>query len=57
MNNKLSICITVKNRSKVETEHGTLLLFPDCIKSITDSINDNDDIELIIADWESTDWP
>ena len=57
MNNKLSICITVKNRSKVETELGILSLFPNCLKSIQESIEPQSDIELIISDWESTDWP
>jgi len=49
--NKLSICITIKNRSK---EYN---LFPNCIESIKKSLTLNDNVELIIADWNSTDWP
>ena len=48
---KLSICITVKNRSK---EYN---LFPNCIDSIKRSLRLIDNVELIITDWESTDMP
>lgn len=57
MNDKLSICITVKNRSKVETEHGILELFPKCLQSINNSITDMKNIDIVISDWESTDYP
>ena len=57
MNKKLSICITVKNRSAIDTEFGTLHPFPECIKSLAKSISLEDNIELVIADWKSTDWP
>lgn len=53
----LSICITVKNRSKVPTSFGTLNLLPNCIKSINKSFTLDSKLELIIADWNSTDWP
>jgi glycosyltransferase involved in cell wall biosynthesis len=52
----LSICITVKNRSSVETDNGTLHLFPNCIDSIARSLQDID-AEIVITDWESDDWP
>ena len=39
-------------------ESGKILhLFPDCIDSILNSIEGNKDIEIIISDWNSTDWP
>lgn len=57
MNDKLSICITVKNRSKVETEHGILDLFPKCLESINNSITDIENIDIVISDWESIDYP
>jgi glycosyltransferase involved in cell wall biosynthesis len=53
----LSICTTIKNRSRVHTDNGTLFLFPNAIKSLASSLRLNDDVELVIADWESTDWP
>jgi hypothetical protein len=52
----LSICITVKNRSLVETDQGILKLFPKCIESINNACK-NIVAELIIVDWESDDWP
>ena len=55
---KLSICITVKNRSRMTLENGKVLyLFPDCIDSVVNSIKTRDDIEIIICDWHSTDLP
>ena len=57
MNKNLSICITVKNRSRVESENGTLLLFPNCIDSIVRSIPPDISTEIVITDWESDDWP
>jgi hypothetical protein len=53
----LSICVTIKNRSKVPTDKGTLFLFPNCLKSLSHSLTLDDNVELVIADWESTDWP
>ena len=53
----LSICTTVKNRSRVKTDKGMLFLFPNCLESIAKSLTLNDDVELIVADWESDDWP
>ena len=53
----LSICTTVKNRSKVKTYKGRLFLFPNCMESLSKSLTLNDDVELVIADWESNDWP
>lgn len=55
----LSICTTIKNRSRVVTDKGTLNLFPNCVKSIANSLNvgEMNDVELVISDWCSTDWP
>ena len=53
----LSVCITVKNRSRVEVEGGELRLLPACIKSIAECAEPDEDIELVIADWHSDDWP
>jgi glycosyltransferase involved in cell wall biosynthesis len=53
----LSICTTVKNRSIVTTDHGVLRLFPNCVESIVAARKAVDDLELVVADWESDDWP
>lgn len=53
----LSICTTIKNRSRISTERGQIHLFPECIKSLANSLSPDDDVELVIADWESNDWP
>jgi len=52
----LSICVTIKNRSYVKTQHGVITLFPNCLQSINDSLSNlKIPTELIITDWESTD--
>jgi hypothetical protein len=53
----LSICTTVKNRSLVATDSGVLRLFPKCVESIVAAHTAIDDLELVVADWESDDWP
>jgi glycosyltransferase involved in cell wall biosynthesis len=53
----LSICITVKNRSKVEVEGRQLLLLPNCIRAVKECIRPGDAAELVISDWRSDDWP
>lgn len=57
-NDILSICITVKNRSKVDWEclDSTLTLLPDCIESIGRLYSKKDKVEIVISDWNSTDW-
>ena len=59
MNDILSICITNKNRSKVEWDdlESPLTLFPNCIASIGRLFSIKDKVEIIVADWASTDWP
>lgn len=53
----LSICITVKNRSRVIVDDHELLHFPNCMKSIVGSADSKLDCELVVTDWESDDWP
>jgi glycosyltransferase involved in cell wall biosynthesis len=53
----LSICVTVKNRSRVIAEGHELELFPNCVRSIAISIPANLNCELVVADWQSDDWP
>jgi len=54
---KLSICVTIKNRSLVIHNNKALTLFPNCIESLANSLSIKDDAELIITDWNSTDRP
>jgi hypothetical protein len=53
----LSICVAIKNRSRVFAEGRELLLFPNSIDSIRSSLPGNIDAELVVADWDSDDWP
>lgn len=58
-NDILSICITVKNRSKVVWENleEPLMLLPNCIRSIGQQFSMKDKVEIVISDWNSTDYP
>ena len=54
----LSICTTVKNRSRVHVEGRELLLFPNCVETIVRARGGvADGLELVVTDWESDDWP
>src|SRR5215510_8347818 len=53
----LSICTTIKNRSRVTVEGRELLLFPRCVESIRASVGRELPCELVVADWGSDDWP
>jgi glycosyltransferase involved in cell wall biosynthesis len=53
----LSICINVKNRSLVQEDGHELRLFPNCVESIVRSARAALDMEVIVADWHSDDWP
>lgn len=52
MSVKLSICVTVKNRSKIRDRY----LFPNTIRSIVNSVRPGE-AEICISDWNSTDYP
>jgi glycosyltransferase involved in cell wall biosynthesis len=53
----LSICVTVKNRSRVMVDGRELKLFPNCVQSIVTSLPRDLSCELVVADWQSDDWP
>src|SRR5262245_31161846 len=53
----LSICTTVKNRSIVRAGGRELRLFPNCVDSIVRARGAVLELELVVADWESDDWP
>jgi hypothetical protein len=54
---ELSICVTVKNRSRVRADGRELTLFPNCVRSIVHAVPPELSCELVVADWESDDWP
>lgn len=53
----LSICMTLKNRSRVGVDGRTLELFPRCVESIAASVGPRSDVELVVSDYGSNDWP
>lgn len=53
----LSVCVTVKNRSRVGVGQRHLELFPNCVRSLVASVPDDVSCELVVADWGSDDWP
>ena len=54
----LSICITIKDRSRVSVGPGrTAELFPQCVRSILAALPAEESIELVVSDFNSTDWP
>jgi hypothetical protein len=52
----LSICTTIKNRSRLTVDGSELELFPRCVESIRSSVGDLP-CELVVSDWHSDDWP
>jgi glycosyltransferase involved in cell wall biosynthesis len=53
---KLSICITIKNRSLITLDgYKKRYIFPHCIESLQRVLTEEDDAELVVADWGSTD--
>jgi glycosyltransferase involved in cell wall biosynthesis len=52
----ISVCITIKDRSRIVHGDKVLLSFPNCVRSIAESFEPGE-AELVVADWESTDWP
>ena len=54
----LSVCITVKNRSRAMCSRRPLNLFPNCLTSLREAvIVTGADVEVVIADFQSDDWP
>jgi glycosyltransferase involved in cell wall biosynthesis len=56
----LSVCVSVKNRSRVRHGDKDLLLFPHCVKALAAAANELAPlgrIELVISDYLSDDWP
>jgi glycosyltransferase involved in cell wall biosynthesis len=53
----ISVCTTVKNRSRVVVGNSELRLFQRCVESIVGSVDDSMHCELVVSDWKSDDWP
>jgi glycosyltransferase involved in cell wall biosynthesis len=52
----LSVCIVVKNRSRVPYNGTYLELFPNCLKALDKSLVGIPS-EIVVADFQSDDWP
>ncbi len=53
----LSICVSLKNRSRIRYEGQELELFPNCVRSLAEAARTLGPVELIVADFHSDDWP
>jgi glycosyltransferase involved in cell wall biosynthesis len=56
----LSVCVSLKNRSRVVHKGRDLALFPNCVRSLAEAaagIQEVGPVELVVADFCSDDWP
>ena len=53
----LSLCFVIKERSRQIWRGRVLELFPTCIDSVARAWRPEDRIEVVVADYGSTDWP
>ena len=56
----LTVCVSLKNRSKVIHEGGELRLFPNCVRALAEAaagLSDMGTVELVVSDFASDDWP
>ena len=53
----ISVCVALKNRSRVPSEAGFLELFPNCVRALARLHETVGPIELVVADFHSDDWP
>ncbi|ADG66882.1 glycosyl transferase family 2 [Planctopirus limnophila DSM 3776] len=53
----LSVCVAIKNRSKVSVGLESRELFPNCIRSLLSASAGGLKIELVVVDFQSDDWP
>jgi glycosyltransferase involved in cell wall biosynthesis len=53
----ISICVSLKNRSRIVAGDDTLQLFPNCVRSLAQIARLHGPIELVVADFHSDDWP
>jgi glycosyltransferase involved in cell wall biosynthesis len=53
----LSVCVSIKNRSRLAVDGKNVELFPNCVRSLSEAARDFGKVELIVADFHSDDWP
>jgi glycosyltransferase involved in cell wall biosynthesis len=53
----LSVCVSLKNRSRIAWKSDELILFPNCVKCLAKVASVVGPIELVVADFSSDDWP
>lgn len=53
----LSICFVIKERCRQTWEGRLLELFPRCVDSLLSAVTPDDNIQVIVADYGSNDWP
>ena len=53
----LSVCVSLKNRSLIMHKKRRLTLFPNCVRSLATAAPGIGQIELVVADYRSDDWP
>ncbi|PQO43820.1 glycosyltransferase family 2 protein [Blastopirellula marina] len=56
----LSICVALKNRSRLKVDEDRLELFPNFVRSLAEVAEDLaslGELELVVADFQSEDWP
>jgi glycosyltransferase involved in cell wall biosynthesis len=53
----LSVCISLKNRSRIRYGDSELELFPNCFSSLKAAAETVGPLELVVADFDSDDWP
>lgn len=56
----ISVCVAIKNRSRVSAGDDFLELFPQCVRTLAkaaEQFAEQGDIELVVVDFHSDDWP
>jgi glycosyltransferase involved in cell wall biosynthesis len=53
----ISVCVALKNRSRIPSEAEILELFPNCVRALARIHEVVGPIELVVADFHSDDWP
>ncbi|MEO8494733.1 MAG: glycosyltransferase [Planctomycetota bacterium] len=53
----LSVCVSVKNRSRLRYGESELEPFPNCVRSLRAATESVGPLELVVADFQSDDWP
>lgn len=56
----ISVCIAIKNRSRLSVGQDLLELFPRCVRALAkaaEQFKTQGDLELVVVDFQSDDWP